>query len=141
MEEIITLDQALKLIRKTLEAEKEREVFYDGLLGVCPNLKESIIISSMSREHRKHSEILREIYTRLTGEDLPYISFIPEEYSNMSYEEGLEKGLFQDLEEVTKYRKIMGAMPDGESYTLLMSIMTDMIRNASRYNFLISIQK
>ena len=35
----------------------------------------------------------------------------------------------------------MGAMPDDESYTLLMSIMTDEIRHANKYNFLIANQK
>ncbi len=34
-----------------------------------------------------------------------------------------------------KYRKIIGTMPSGKSYTLLMSIMTDEIRHANKYNF------
>ena len=31
----------------------------------------------------------------------------------------------------------LGTMPSGNSYTLLMSIMTDELRHASKYNFLV----
>lgn len=55
----------------------------------------------------------------------------------MDYKTNLEKALFGELEAVKKYRKIMAQMPSGNSYTLLMSIMTDEIRHASKYNFLI----
>ena len=36
-----------------------------------------------------------------------------------------------------KYRRIMGAMPNTKLHTLLMSIMTDELRHASLYNYLI----
>ena len=55
----------------------------------------------------------------------------------LSYKENLEKALFGELDAVVKYRKILGTMPSGNSYTLLMSIMTDELRHASKYNFLI----
>jgi len=139
-EELISLEQAMELIRSIVEREKEGEAFYDKLLRNCQCLKESSIIAGMSREHIKHCEILRDLYTRLTGTLLPYISFIPERYGDISYREQLEMGLFQDLERIIKYRRVMGAMPDYQSYTLLMAIMTDMMRNTSRYNFLISNQ-
>ena len=55
----------------------------------------------------------------------------------MDYKSNLEKALFDELDAVAKYRKILGTMPSGNSYTLLMSIMTDELRHASKYNFLI----
>ena len=55
----------------------------------------------------------------------------------MDYKSNLEKALFGELDAVSKYRKILGTMPSGSSYTLLMSIMTDELRHASKYNFLI----
>ena len=61
--------------------------------------------------------------------------------NQMSYKENLEKALFGELDAIKKYRKIMGTMPSGKSYTLLMSIMTDEIRHANKYNFLIQMQK
>ena len=54
----------------------------------------------------------------------------------MDYKANLEKALFGELDAVSKYRKIMGTMPSGNSYTLLMSIMTDELRHANKYNFL-----
>ena len=57
------------------------------------------------------------------------------------YKENLEKALFGELDAIKKYRKIIGTMPSGKSYTLLMSIMTDEIRHANKYNFLIQMQK
>lgn len=39
---------------------------------------------------------------------------------------------------VDKYKKILGTMPSGENYTLLMSIMTDELIHANKYNYLIN---
>ena len=56
---------------------------------------------------------------------------------SLPYNSGLEKALFGELDAVVKYRKILGAMPNRYSYTLLMSIMTDELKHADKYNFLI----
>ena len=56
------------------------------------------------------------------------------------YREELEKALFGELDAVVKYRRIMATMPSGNNYTLLMSIMTDEMRHAFKYNFLIQSQ-
>ena len=56
----------------------------------------------------------------------------------MDYKANLEKALSGELDAVAKYRKIMGTMSSGNSYTLLMSIMTDELRHANKYNFLIN---
>ena len=55
----------------------------------------------------------------------------------MTYAEGLEKAFFDEIAAVKKYRRIMGAMPNTKLHTLLMSIMTDELRHASLYNYLI----
>ena len=62
---------------------------------------------------------------------------IPQTENDFSYKENLEKALFGELDAVVKYRKILGTMPSGNSYTLVMSIMIDELRHASKYNFLI----
>ena len=58
-----------------------------------------------------------------------------------NYQENLEKALLGELDAVVKYRKILGTMPSGNSYTLLMSIITDELKHASKYNFLITTAK
>lgn len=137
--EIITLNEALELIKKSVSDEKEDEMFYDEILKQAPTEKEKNIIMSIRDDERKHNRILRNIYLKFTGQTLPeaQVSQTVTNQIKRTYTENLEKALFGELEAVVKYRKIMGAMPDNDSYTLIMSIMTDEIRHACKYNFLI----
>lgn len=135
--EIITLNQAIELIRQSVENEKEDELFYDNLIEQAPTEKDKEIIRSIRNDERKHNQILRKLYYNFTGQIIPQDISVPSINTKLSYKENLEKALFSELNAVTKYRKIMGTMPSGESYILLMSIMTDELRHASKYNFLI----
>jgi rubrerythrin len=136
-DEIITLNQAIESIRQSVKDEREDELFYDNLLEQATTQKEKDIITSIRDDERKHNRILRDLYYNFTGQ------MIQQDISNASidtsltYKENLEKALFGELNAVIKYRKIMATMPSGNSYTLLMSIMTDELRHASKYNFLI----
>lgn len=140
-EEIITLNQAIALIRKSVGDEKEDEIFYDTLIQQAPTEKEKNIIRSIRDDERKHNQILRRLYYEFTGQMLPADTLSNEQKNNMDYKSNLEKALFGELDAVAKYRKILGTMPSGNSYTLLMSIMTDELRHASKYNFLIQNSK
>lgn len=135
--EIITLNQATALIKQSVGDEKEDEVFYDILIKQAPTDKEKDIIKSIRDDERKHNQILRTLYYEFTGQILPQDMLANNEKNNMDYKSNLEKALFGELDAVSKYRKILGTMPSGNSYTLLMSIMTDELRHASKYNFLI----
>jgi rubrerythrin len=137
-EEIITLNQAIELIRTSIGDEREDEIFYDNLIEQAPTEKDKEIIISIRDDERKHNQILRELYYNFTGQVIPVdTSSIANIENKLNYKEQLEKALFGELNAVVKYRKIMGTMPSGNSYTLLMSIMTDELRHASKYNFLI----
>ena len=136
-EEIITLNQAIELIRKSVGDEKEDEMFYDTLIKQAPTEKEKEIIRSIRNDERKHNQILRRLYYEFTGGVLPRDNSKNVANNTMKYKANLEKALFGELGAVEKYRRIMGAMPNKNSYTLLMSIMTDELRHANKYNFLI----
>ncbi len=136
-EEIITLNQAIDLIRQSVENEKEDEMFYDTIIKQAPTEKEKDIIRSIRDDEKKHNQILRKLYYEFTGQILPVDTLANELNNIMDYKLNLEKALFGELDAVVKYRKIMGTMPSGSSYTLLMSIMTDELRHANKYNFLI----
>jgi rubrerythrin len=136
-EEIITLYQAVELIRKSVGDERSDEIFYETLINQATTEKEKEIISSIRDDERKHNQILRELYYNLTGKVIPVETGMVTETSKLDYKGQLEKALFGELEAVVKYRRILGTMPSGESYTLIMSIMTDELRHASKYNFLI----
>lgn len=136
-DEIITLNQAIELIRKSVGDEREDELFYDNLINQAPTEKEKEIIKSIRDDERKHNQILRKLYYDFTGQVIPVDMSMENTVGTSNYKEQLEKALFGELNAVVKYRKIMGTMPSGNSYTLLMSIMTDELRHASKYNFLI----
>lgn len=137
IDEIITLNQAIELIKKSVSDEREDELFYNNLINQAPSEKEKNIIKSIRDDERKHNEILRQLYYEFTGQKLGEDKSIKQLNNNLNYWENLEKALFGELDAVAKYRKILGTMPDGNSYTLLMSIMTDELRHACKYNFLI----
>ena len=136
-EEIITLNQAIELIKNSVGDEKEDEMFYDTLIKQAPTEKEKGIIRSIRDDERKHNQILRRLYYEFTGVILPQDNSKNIANNTMNYKANLEKALFGELGAVEKYRRIMGAMPNKNSYTLLMSIMTDELRHANKYNFLI----
>ena len=140
-EELITLNQAIELIRQSVGNEREDELFYDNLINQAPTEKEKEIIKSIRDDERKHNQILRGLYYNFTGQIIPTDTMPSSIDNKLSYKENLEKALFGELNAVVRYRRIMGTMPSGNSYTLLMSIMTDELRHANKYNFLIHIAK
>lgn len=149
-EEILNISQAVELIRKSVGDERADELFYEQLINQAPSEKEKNIICSIRDDEKKHNSILRELYFNITGQMIQ-----PEPMMNMennnndscgcddkeenksSYKENLEKGLFGELDAVVKYRRILGAMPSGDSYILVMSIMTDELRHSAKFNYLI----
>ena len=112
-------------------------MFYDTLIKQAPTEKEKSIIRSIRDDERKHNKILRQLYYNFTGQVIPEDTSMANMENKLSYKENLEKALFGELDAVVRYRRIMGTMPSGDSYTLIMSIMTDELRHANKYNFLI----
>ena len=56
----------------------------------------------------------------------------------LNYRRNLKKALMGELDAVKRYRKIMAAMPDENKYAVVMEILTDEIRHANLYNYLIA---
>lgn len=140
-EEIITLVQAVDLIKQSVSDEREDELFYESLLTKVPNEEAKNIIEEIRQNEKKHNEILRFVYSNITGEILPSAQDIEFKQTNTTYLQDLQKALFGELDAVKKYRRIMGAMPSMKTHTLIMSIMTDELSHAAKYNFLITQEK
>ncbi len=136
-DELLTLNQAINQIRKSVGNERSDELFYDAIIEKAPTEKEKDIIRSIRDDEKKHNQILRELYFEFTGQVIPPDVSAETVDRQLSYKDMLEKALFGELDAVVRYRRIMGTMPSGKSYTLLMSIMTDEIKHANKYNFLI----
>ena len=133
-----SLKEALLLIKKAVEGEKEDELFYEVLLSQASSQKDKDIIESIIADERKHNRMFRKLYYELTGITLPKDELTETKTQKASYLENLEKALFGELSAVERYRKIMFAMPDKEKYNTLMEIMTDELKHAHKYNFLIA---
>ena len=133
-----SLANALELIRESVMSEKEDELFYDYLLKIATSEEDKNIIESIRNDERNHNKMFRQIYFELTGIILP--KFEDEEYkiSNLSYSQALEKALMGELSAIERYRIILGEMLDRKHYNMMMEIMTDELKHASKYNFLIS---
>lgn len=136
-DEIISLNVALEQIKSSIMDERKDELFYENLITMATDENSRDIISSIRDDEKRHNEILRFVYSNISGN----VVEIPEEeitIEEMTYADSIEKSLLEEVAAVKKYRRIMGAMPNSKMYTLLMSILTDEIRHASLYNYLIS---
>ena len=135
-DEIISLNTAIEQVKSSIGDEKKDELFYEQLINMAPDESSRDIISSIRDDEKKHNEILRFVYSNITGE----VVESPDEIitlDEMTYIDSLEKAFLGEIAAVKKYRRIMGAMPNSKMHTLLMAIMTDEIRHASLYNYLI----
>ena len=95
--EIINLNQAIELIKKSVGDEKEDERFYDTLIKQATTEKEKRIIESIRDDERKHNRILRRLYYEFTGQILPEDVLTSTGVKEASYKENLEKALFGEL--------------------------------------------
>ena len=134
-DELISLDKAVEGLLNSIKNEKEDEFFYTNLIEMAPDYAKDTI-SSIRDDETRHNERLRFVYSNITGE-VAKNSDENVQIQEMTYAEGLEKAFFDEIAAVKKYRRIMGAMPNTKLHTLLMSIMTDELRHASLYNYLI----
>jgi len=136
--EIITMNQAIQSIRDSINDEKADAMFYDMLISQAPTDDEKNIIMDIRDNEKRHNNILRDLYYFFTGQSVQNNNMQNGNSTNgLSYQENLEKALFGELDAIVKYRRILGTMPSGDCYTLIMSILTDEIRHACKYNYLI----
>ena len=88
-DEIITLNQAIELIRQSVGDEKEDELFYDSLIKQAPTEKEKEIIRSIRDDERKHNQILRQLYYEFTGQVIPVDTSVVNLNNEQNYKEQL----------------------------------------------------
>lgn len=128
----------LELIKDSVNSEREDEAFYDFLIASAPSAEDKRIIESIRNDERHHNELLRKVYLELTGISLQKNSNPVEPEYNLPYIKGLEQALMGELTAVERYRKILASMEDRNRYNTLMEIMTDELKHAAKYNFLIT---
>ena len=130
------LKEALSLIKSSVSGEKEDEMFYDYLISVAPTDKQKDIIIAIRDDERKHNKMFRNIYKDITGKDV-VIENEEKFVEPKSYIAGVEKALFGELSAVEKYRKIMADLPYTMYRDMLFEIITDEIKHAIKYNYIL----
>lgn len=137
------LSKSIENIKDFIMDENEDAEFYTKLISLAPNEEQKKIIEDIRNDERIHTQIFRKIFTELTGVVLPASSQMPKETTSPSftYKEGLKKALFGELDAVKKYREIMAYMPKKDLADMFFYILSDEIRHADKYNYLISINQ
>ncbi len=130
--------EALDLIARSVGDELEDELFYDFLISHAPNSEQREIITSIRDDERKHNRLLRELYFDITGTRLPQDTLNDSTAFNISYMQGLEQALMGELAAVSRYQRILKGMDNMDHHNTILEILTDELRHANKYNFLIT---
>ena len=131
------LNIAISKIKDSVSDEAEDTTMYEALIKIAPNEEAKEIITNIRDDEKIHNRLLREIFTELTGVVLP-TNNVTIKYENTNYIDGIKKALIGELQAVEKYREILTYMPNKELYNKLFYIMTDEMKHAIKYNYLIT---
>ena len=131
------LNTAVNMIRDSVADEAEDAAMYNALINMAPNEEAKEIITNIRDDEKVHNKLLREIFTELTGVILPPATSTAN-YEKTTYLDGIKKALMGELKAVEKYREILSYMPSKELYNKILYIMTDEMKHAIKYNYLIT---
>ena len=131
------LNAAINMIKNSVTDEAEDTAMYDALINMAPNEEAKDIITNIRNDEKIHNRLLREIFTELTGVVLPQNTETTN-YPKLTYIDGLKKAFIGELKAVEKYREILNYMPNKELYNKILYIMTDEMKHAIKYNYLIT---
>lgn len=133
------MNEILEIIKSSVASEKDDDAFFNMLYKQAPDEQSKMLIKSIMEDEKKHNQILRELYTALTGKRLPASTFSGKVNMNASYSQNLETLFFKKLDAISKkYRKILNAMPDIEKHNMMLEIITDELRHAHKLHFLMN---
>ncbi|MEI7024123.1 ferritin-like domain-containing protein [Paenibacillus sp. y28] len=133
-----SLEEALELIKKAVSGEREDELFYDYLISVAPSEEEKEIIRGIRDDERKHNQMFRSIYQHYTGQTITAPAHV-EFQKPKSYMDGIRRAFFGELSAVERYRNIRAGLPDRYYRDMVFEILTDEIKHASKYNYLMNL--
>lgn len=129
------LPMALKVIRETVEDQKEKAHFYGSLMDLAPSEEDKLIIKRIKDTEAHHIQLLNKLYYELTGQMLP-----PPHDTTFkkleSYCQGLKRALFEEAEAIEQHRMILFALQDRRHINMLTEIITDEIKHADFFNLL-----
>lgn len=135
------LSKAIAGIKESVADERHDELFYDFLISKAPTEEQKEIITGIRDDERIHNKISRKVFTELSGVVMPANVENPADMSmdfpSMSYLDNLKKALHGEHSAIKKYRELAAYMPSKNLYDMVMYALTDEIRHADLYNYLI----
>lgn len=131
------LNTAIQMVKNSIMDEAEDAAMYEALISIAPSQEAKEIITDIREDEKIHNKLLREIFIELTGVVLPPNNETAN-YPKLTYIDGIKKAFMGELKAVEKYREILTYMPTKELYNKLLYIMTDEIKHAIKYNYLIT---
>ena len=131
------LNTAVTMVKNSVADEAEDAAMYEALIKLAPNDEAKEIIGNIRDDEKIHNKLLREVFTKLTGVVLPQSTEVAN-FEKTSYIDGIKKALMGELKAVEKYREILTYMPNKELYNKILYIMTDEMKHAIKYNYLIT---
>lgn len=133
-------NEAIDLIRKSIENETNSLAFYNMLLNQVTDEEDIHIITNIMENQSRHSDILKDIYFKITNTNLENTRSIFVENRTIidNYNENLKNGLFDEIDSIKRYRHIQNYMPDSQKYNMINEVITNKLCNINMYNYLIS---
>ena len=132
------LDEALRMIEEAVMGETGDVKFYEALIKICEKMcdkEDRGIFEGIIADEHKHAQLFRTIYCEITGHVLPEA---PEDKAKIPKTccEGLKEAIFDELNAVERYRRILYAMQNRRHINMLVEIITDEQKHAQKLNYL-----
>lgn len=131
--------EIIQIIVDSINDEKEDEMFYDFLIRSTATREDQDMITSIRNDERHHRELLKEVYKSLTGK--PFTESQNRDMAQdekITYMQGLRKAFMGEITAFERYRKVLSRMIDRQNYNKIFEIMTDEMKHAIKYNYLIA---
>lgn len=128
--------EALELIRTSVQGERNDELFYSQLIALAPSPEQAQVIASIRADERQHNQMFRQMYKEMTGQEVTGASD-EAQVPVTSYVAGLQQAFQGELTAVEKYRKIWFGLPYGIYKDTLYGIILDEQKHAAKYNNLL----
>ena len=137
------LNQLINEVKNSVGNEKDDEIMYSAMAKMAPNDEQRDIINDIKGNEMIHNKIFRKIFTELTGVVLPEntMDTATTATMNKSYPDMLKEAFSGELKAIERYRELLAYAPNMEIYSMIMYVMTDEIRHALKYNYLMMMNK
>lgn len=137
------LNELITGVKNSVGNEKDDEIMYTAMAKMAPNDEQREIITGIKENEMIHNKIFRKIFTELTGVVLPenITNNTTTTPMNKTYPDMLKEAFNGELKAIERYRELLAYAPNMEIYSMIMYVMTDEIRHALKYNYLMMLNK